>query len=200
MGAIRTVLVANRGEIACRIQRTCKQLSIRTAVVFTEADRHLPFVQQADIACCIGEGAVEPSYLNIDVLLEAATRMNADAVHPGYGFLAENAQFAQRVLDAGLIWIGPPPSAIAAMGDKIEARAMASAHNVPVVPGTEEDIADPEQLKQAATHIGFPLLVNNVVVIVTIREELPAGRNDDDRDVSIHREASYLPDPVIDIR
>jgi acetyl/propionyl-CoA carboxylase alpha subunit len=129
------VLIANRGEIARRIQRACRKLGLEAVAVFSEADRDTPFVAEADYAVCIGSAAPAESYLKIDAILEAARATGAGAIHPGYGFLSENAEFAGHVEEAGLVFIGPSPEAIARMGSKIEAKATAEAAGVPVLPG-----------------------------------------------------------------
>jgi acetyl-CoA carboxylase biotin carboxylase subunit len=154
------VLVANRGEIAVRLIRACRELGMQTVAVFSEADRHALHVRYADEAYCLGPAPSRDSYLRIDRVLEAARKSGAGAIHPGYGFLAERADFAQACLDEGLAFIGPNPSSIAAMGDKAVARATVSAAGVLVVPGTEGegDLRD-EELLQLAPQIGFPLLV-----------------------------------------
>ena len=131
MPAVDTLLIANRGEIARRIQRTCRELGIRTVAVYSDADAELPFVREADEACRLGPGPASESYLRVEAILAACARTGADAVHPGYGFLAENAGFAQVVLEAGLTWVGPPPEAIRLMGDKARARALAQELGVP---------------------------------------------------------------------
>src|SRR5688572_8706022 len=124
MPALKKCLIANRGEIAVRIMRACKELDIATVAVHSDADMRARHVQMADEAVHIGESAPAKSYLNVTALLDAAKKSGADCVHPGYGFLSENEDFAQAVIDAGLIWIGPPPDAIRAMGVKTEARAL----------------------------------------------------------------------------
>src|SRR6478609_3596479 len=126
-----TVLVANRGEIAVRVIRTLRRLGVRSVAVFSDADADARHVREADTAVRIGPAAATESYLSVDRLLEAAARGGAQAVHPGYGFLAENARFAQACADAGLVFIGPPVSAIDLMGDKIRAKEMVAAHGVP---------------------------------------------------------------------
>ena len=156
---IDSVLVANRGEIARRIFRTCRELGIATVAVYSDADRTLPFVGEADRAVRIGGPSAAASYLDLGKLLDAAHRSGAKAVHPGYGFLAENANFAQSVIDAGLIWIGPPPTAIALMGDKSSARRLATEAEVPTVPGYDGDDQRDATLIAAAAGIGFPILV-----------------------------------------
>lgn len=154
------VLIANRGEIAVRIIRACRELGIETVAVYSEADRHALHVRLAGEAYLLGPAPARESYLRGDKIIEIAKQSGTGAIHPGYGFLAERADFAQAVLDAGLAFIGPKPSAIAAMGDKGIARATVSAAGVPVVPGTEGEgaLSDAELLK-LAPEIGFPLLV-----------------------------------------
>jgi acetyl-CoA carboxylase biotin carboxylase subunit len=154
------VLVANRGEIAVRIIRACRELGMGTAAVYSEADRAALHVRQADEAYLLGPAPARESYLRADRIIDIAKQCGAGAVHPGYGFLAERDDFAQAVEDAGLVFIGPRPSAIAAMGDKAVARTTVTNAGVPVVPGTEGegDLSDEELLKIAPT-IGFPLLI-----------------------------------------
>ena len=152
------VLIANRGEIAVRIIRACRELGVETVAVFSDADRAALHVRYANEAYHIGPPLARDSYLRIDRILEAAERSGADAVHPGYGFLAERPDFAQAVTDAGLVWIGPPATAIGAMGDKVAARKTVEAAGVPVVPGTELDLND-DALTVAADFVGFPLLI-----------------------------------------
>jgi len=154
----RKVLIANRGEIAVRIIRACRELGIRTVAVFSEVDRNALHVRYADEAYCIGPAPARESYLRIDRLIEVARRAGADAIHPGYGFLAERPDFAEACEEAGITFIGPPPSAIGAMGDKATARKMAKALGVPIVPGTDGGLSD-EDLMEAARRIGFPILI-----------------------------------------
>lgn len=155
---ISPLLIANRGEIAVRIIRAAGELGLRTVAVYSAADADAPHAALADEAVEIGPAEAAQSYLNSDSILAAAKQTGAKAVHPGYGFLAENPDFAQAVLDAGLIWVGPPPEAMRAMGDKAEARALMEAAGVPLLPGFQG--ADtPAKLRQAAAEIGFPLLV-----------------------------------------
>jgi acetyl-CoA carboxylase biotin carboxylase subunit len=152
------VLIANRGEIAVRINRACRELGIETVAVFSDADRAALHVRYAKEAYHIGPSPARDSYLNIGRILEVAAQSGADAVHPGYGFLAERPDFAQAVIDSGLVWIGPPATAIGAMGDKVAARKTVEAAGVPIVPGTELDLPD-DELSVAADFVGFPLLI-----------------------------------------
>ncbi len=154
------VLIANRGEIAVRIIRACKELGLRTVAVYSDVDRMALHVRYADEAYPIGPAPARESYLNIEKILEVAKKSGAEAVHPGYGFLAENAEFAQACRDEGLVFIGPSPEAIAAMGDKVQARRLMQQVGVPVVPGTDsqEDLRD-EELLAAAHRIGFPIMI-----------------------------------------
>ena len=160
----RRVLIANRGEVALRILRACRELGLETVAVYSDADAHAAHVRLADAAVRIGPPAPQDSYLNIEAILAAAATTGAEAVHPGYGFLAERAAFARRVTEAGLVFVGPTPDVIEALGDKLRARRIARDAGVPVVPGTLEPAAidRPDQLPaildEAAT-IGFPLLV-----------------------------------------
>ena len=155
--SIRTLLVANRGEVARRVFRTCRQLGIRTVAVYSPPDAGAPFVAEADAAVPL-DGV--RGYLDIEQILAAAESTGADAVHPGWGFLAENAPFAQACMDAGLIWVGPPPGAMRSMGSKIEARRLMEAAGVPVVPGaTLDDPSDGAGVVAAGEKVGFPLLV-----------------------------------------
>jgi acetyl-CoA carboxylase, biotin carboxylase subunit len=154
-----TVLVANRGEIARRIIRTVRRLGMRAVAVYSEADAHLPYVRDADEAVGIGPAAPAESYRNPAAVLEAALQSRAQAIHPGYGFLAEDPGFAQQVVDAGLVWVGPSPAAIEAMGDKIRARNLVAAAGVPVSRGTAEPVRDVAHALAAAREIGYPLMV-----------------------------------------
>ncbi|MFC7363687.1 MULTISPECIES: acetyl-CoA carboxylase biotin carboxylase subunit [Bhargavaea] len=153
------ILIANRGEIASRIIRTCKKLGIRTIAVHSEADAGMPFVQEADESFEIGPGPVPQSYLKGDEIIGLAKREGADAIHPGYGLLSENASFARKVQEAGLIFIGPSAEVIEKMGDKIEARRAMTEAGVPVVPGTEEGVATLEEALRAAEAIGYPVMM-----------------------------------------
>jgi len=152
-------LIANRGEIACRIIRTCRRLGIRSVAVFSDADRNALHVKLADVAVFIGAGEVTASYLNMDKIIDAARRAGADAIHPGYGFLSENATFAKRVNDEGLVWVGPHAEAIGQMGSKSNAKGIAVAHDVPVIPGYKGSDQSEETLSAEAAKIGFPVLL-----------------------------------------
>ncbi|MEW9511271.1 acetyl-CoA carboxylase biotin carboxylase subunit [Streptomyces bacillaris] len=154
-----TVLVANRGEIAVRVIRTLRELGVRSVAVFSDADADARHVREADTAVRIGPPPAAESYLNVPALLAAARRTGAQAVHPGYGFLAENAEFAQACTDAGLTFIGPPASAIALMGDKIRAKETVAAYGVPVVPGSSGSGLTDAQLEESAREIGTPVLL-----------------------------------------
>lgn len=156
---IHTLLIANRGEIACRIIRSCRRLGIRSVAVFSDADRYAPHVKMADMAVFIGESEVASSYLNQDKIIDAAKRSGANAIHPGYGFLSENAGFAARVISEGLIWVGPNPNAIDRMGSKSNAKTIAMEHEVPVIPGYKGEDQSEERLKSEALKIGFPVLL-----------------------------------------
>lgn len=153
------ILIANRGEIALRIMRSAKEMGISTVAVFSEADREALHVRYADEAIFIGPAPANQSYLVAEKIIEACRATGADAIHPGYGFLSENAAFAQMVQDAGLILIGPSPEAMAIMGNKLSAKAAALKYNIPMVPGTEEAITDVESAKTTAIAIGFPILI-----------------------------------------
>src|SRR5487761_506402 len=153
------VLVANRGEIAVRVIRTLRALGIASVAVYSDADAAALHVRAADEALWIGEAAASGGFLNIDRIVAAAVSCGAEAVHPGYGFLAENARFAQACLDAGLVFIGPPPAAILAMGDKIAAKAVVSAAGVPVVPGAGAAGMPDEKLISGLNERWFPVLI-----------------------------------------
>jgi acetyl-CoA carboxylase biotin carboxylase subunit len=153
------VLIANRGEIALRIVRACQELGIKSVAVYSDADSHAPHVREADEAVHIGPAPARESYLRGDRLVEAAKATGADAIHPGYGFLAERAWFAELVRDAGLIFVGPPPEAIAAMGSKTSARAIATKAGVPIVPGTTDAVKDAAHATQIAEEFGYPVLL-----------------------------------------
>lgn len=156
---IGKILIANRGEIAIRIMRSCREMNIRTVAVFSEADRTSKHVFYADEAYCIGGAASSESYLNIDRILETARQCGADAIHPGYGFLSENAEFARRCQEAGIIFIGPRPETIKTMGDKISARQKMINAGVPVVPGTRENLESVEDAREVCRKVGFPVMI-----------------------------------------
>ena len=142
---IKKILVANRGEIAVRVMRSCKEMEIKTIAVFSEADRTARHVFYADEAYCIGPAASKESYLNIEKIINVAKEHGADAIHPGYGFLSENAAFARRCREEGIIFIGPEPETMEVMGDKISARLRMIEAGVPVVPGTQENLRNVEE-------------------------------------------------------
>ncbi len=156
---IRSVLIANRGEIACRVIDTLRRMGIRSIAVYSDADADARHVREADVAVRIGPAAATQSYLDIDAVVRAATETGADAVHPGYGFLSENQKFAAALADAGIVFVGPPAEAIATMGDKITARAAVTERDVPVVPGLSRPGLADEDLIAAAPDIGFPVLI-----------------------------------------
>ena len=156
---IKKILVANRGEIALRIMRSCREMGISTVAVFSEADRNAPFVRYADEAVCIGPPASSESYLNGKKIIEVCKKLKVDAVHPGYGFLSENAAFVREVEKNGIIFIGPPAEAMEMMGDKLSAKATAKKHNIPMVPGTDGAIDNINEAKIVAKKIGFPILI-----------------------------------------
>lgn len=177
--SLTRVLVANRGEIALRVIRACHELGIEAVAVYSEADTNALFVRAADQAVLLGPSPASESYLRADLILDAAARSGADAVHPGYGFLSERAVFARAVEDAGLVWIGPPAAAIEAMGDKTSARQLMAAAGVPIVPGTVTPVTDPDEALTIAAGIGYPVLVKAVaggggkgMRVVEVSEEL----------------------------
>ena len=156
---MKSVLVANRGEIAVRVIRGAQELGLRTIAVYSELDRDAVHVRRADEAWNIGPAPAAESYLDIDHILRAAAESKADAIHPGYGFLAENAGFARRVIEAGLIWVGPPPAAITAMGDKIASRKVAEKAGVTGVPGTLEPLRTVDEVRSVAAKFGYPIAI-----------------------------------------
>lgn len=156
---MQKVLIANRGEIASRIIKTCKQLNIQTVAVYSDADEDLPFVKEADIAHRIGEPPVNKSYLVIDHILEVARNEEVDGIHPGYGLLSENGEFARRVSEEGFIFIGPSHGTIQKMGDKVEARKVMQQAGVPVVPGSESGVDSIDTAKELAEGIGYPVML-----------------------------------------
>ncbi|MBC7417600.1 MAG: acetyl-CoA carboxylase biotin carboxylase subunit [Pedobacter sp.] len=159
MPKITKILIANRGEIALRIMRSAREMGIATVAVFSEADRNALHVRYADEALCIGPAPSNQSYLVIEKIIQACKETGAEAIHPGYGFLSENANFAKQVSEAGLILIGPSAAAMETMGNKLAAKAAALKHNIPLVPGTEEAITDIAEAKMRAKEVGFPILI-----------------------------------------
>ena len=157
--SLQKVLVANRGEIAVRVIRACKDAGLTSVAVYADPDRDAPFVRIADEAFALGGSTPGESYLSIDKLLDVAKRSGADSVHPGYGFLSENADFAQAVIDAGLIWIGPDPQAIRDLGDKVTARHIATKAGAPLVPGTKDPVDGPDEIVAFAEENGLPVAI-----------------------------------------
>tara|TARA_R110000764_G_scaffold114954_1_gene201998 strand:- start:862 stop:2343 length:1482 start_codon:yes stop_codon:yes gene_type:complete len=156
---INKILVANRGEIALRIMRTAQKMGIKTVAVYSDADREAPHVRFADEAVHIGNSPSSESYLNMDKIVEAALKTKSQAIHPGYGFLSENAVFAQLAADNGITFIGPKPYAIKVMGNKLEAKEAVKGYNIPMVPGIEESITDISLARKVSEQIGFPILI-----------------------------------------
>jgi acetyl-CoA carboxylase, biotin carboxylase subunit len=156
---MKKILVANRGEIALRVMRSCREMGIKTVAVYSEADRNAPFVRYADEAVCIGPPASNQSYLVGEKIIEVCKKLNVDGIHPGYGFLSENAGFARKVAEAGITFIGPSAEAMEIMGDKLSAKAAAKKYNIPMVPGTEGAIDDIEEAKKVSQEVGFPILI-----------------------------------------
>ncbi|CAM5198858.1 Biotin carboxylase OS=Castellaniella defragrans OX=75697 GN=HNR28_002681 PE=4 SV=1 [Castellaniella defragrans] len=154
------ILIANRGEIALRVQRACRELGIKTVMVYSEADREAKYVRLADEAVCIGPASPRDSYLNVPSLISAAEVTDAEAIHPGYGFLSENADFAERVEKSGFVFIGPRPDSIRTMGDKVHAKQAMIAAGVPVVPGSEGALPDdPDEILRIAKKVGYPVMI-----------------------------------------
>ncbi|UCH61596.1 MAG: acetyl-CoA carboxylase biotin carboxylase subunit [Fidelibacterota bacterium] len=179
---IKKLLIANRGEIAVRVIRSCRELDIPAVAVYSEADRSAPHVLMADEAICIGPPPSVESYLNVTNILEAARSTGADAIHPGYGFLSENAGFARSVLNTGLTWIGPGPETLEQMGDKVAARRLALEVGAPVVPGSIEPVTDLAAAEKTATEVGYPVLIKAAgggggkgMRVVTVADELPTA-------------------------
>lgn len=180
MAPVTSVLIANRGEIAVRIARACADAGIRSIAVYADADRDALHTKVADEAYSIGGNTPGESYLVVEKLLEVAKEAGADAVHPGYGFLSENADFAQAVMDAGLTWIGPPPSAIDSLGDKVKARHIADAANAPLVPGTKDPVESADEVLAFADEHGLPVAIKAAyggggrgLKVARTREEIP---------------------------
>ncbi|MDN5200470.1 acetyl-CoA carboxylase biotin carboxylase subunit [Fulvivirgaceae bacterium BMA10] len=159
MHRIKKILVANRGEIALRVIRTARDMGIKTVSIFSEADRNSPHVKFADEAICIGPPPSSESYLLGEKIIELAKKLKVDAIHPGYGFLSENANFAKKVAENGIIFIGPSPEAIQTMGDKLAAKSAVANYEVPMVPGTSTAITDIKSAKEKAEEIGYPVLI-----------------------------------------
>lgn len=159
MAEIKKILIANRGEIALRVIHSCKELGIKTVAVYSRPDAHSPHVLHADESVFIGEAASSESYLVIDKIVDAVKQTGADAVHPGYGFLSENASFAERCKKEGIIFIGPEPKAIRLMGDKTEARELVTQAGIPTPPGLKSELKDIEEARSVADDIGYPILV-----------------------------------------
>src|SRR6187431_1172935 len=158
MQKISKILIANRGEIALRVMRTAKEMGIKTVAVFSEADRGALHVRYADEAVCIGPPPSNQSYLLMDKIIEVAKSLNVDGIHPGYGFLSENALFATKVKEAGITFIGPTAEAMNVMGSKLGAKAAVKEFGVPMVPGTEGAISDIVEAQKVANQIGYPVL------------------------------------------
>ena len=182
MPDIRTILIANRGEIACRVMRTARAMGYRTAAVYSDADADALHVRTADVAACIGPAEARASYLNAAAIIAAAKRLGADAIHPGYGFLSENADFARACAEAGLVFIGPSPDAIAAMGNKAAAKRRMLEAGVPCVPGYQGGDQADATLAREAERIGFPVMVKAAaggggrgMRLVPSKKELPAA-------------------------
>ena len=159
MRKINKLLVANRGEIALRVMRTAREMGIKTVAVYSEADRNALHVRYADEAVCIGPAASSESYLRGDKIIDVCKKLGVDAIHPGYGFLSENAKFSQMVKDAGLIFVGPSAESIEIMGDKLSAKRAAAKYNIPMVPGTPDAVTDRAEAKVIAGQIGYPVLI-----------------------------------------
>ena len=158
----RKILIANRGEIAVRIMRTCREMGLKTVAVYSEVDVTAAHVLEAHEACLLGEAEPAKSYLNMDRILDAALETGAEVIHPGYGFLAENADFAEKCKDAGIVFIGPPPQVMRDLGDKAMARQIMEKAGVSVIPGMKKGTLDPEQLKGEADILGYPVMIKAV--------------------------------------
>ncbi|MGB0457837.1 MAG: acetyl-CoA carboxylase biotin carboxylase subunit, partial [Chitinophagales bacterium] len=156
---MKRILIANRGEIALRIIRSLREMDIETVAVYSDADQHAPHVNAADFAIGLGPGPSTESYLRMDAIIEGAKKLHVEGIHPGYGFLSENAVFAEKVTQAGIIFIGPSPDSIRTMGSKLAAKEAVAAYNTPLVPGTAEAITDKEDAKRIAAEIGYPVLI-----------------------------------------
>lgn len=177
---IKKILIANRGEIACRVMRSCKEMGIKTVAIYSEADREASHVLIADEAVCVGPPPSAQSYLLGDKIINICKELNVDAIHPGYGFLSENADFAKKVKEAGLVFIGPSSEAIAVMGSKLAAKDAVSKYDIPLVPGTHGAVEDPKIAIEKAKEIGYPVLIKasaggggKGMRVVHSEEELP---------------------------
>ena len=168
---IKRILVANRGEIAVRVMRSCREMEITSIAIFSEADRTAKHVLYADEAYCVGPAASKESYLNIEKIIEVAKANHADAIHPGYGFLSENAAFARRCQEEGIIFIGPNPETMEAMGDKISARIKMIEAGVPVVPGTQENLKSVEEAVELCNKIGYPVMLKKGCALSTAQKK-----------------------------
>ena len=156
---MKRILIANRGEIACRIIDSCKKLNLYSIAVYSDVDRNSKHVRKADESIHIGGSKAQESYLSMDRIIDAAKKLNVDAIHPGYGFMAENAEFAKKIINSGIIWIGPTPSTILSMGNKDIARELAIKNDLPICPGLKNDELDSEDLEDKCNKIGFPILI-----------------------------------------
>lgn len=156
---MKKILVANRGEIALRVMRTARDMGIKTVAIYSEADRNSPHVRYADEAVCVGPPPSNKSYLDMDKIIQVCKDLHVEGIHPGYGFLSENAHFARRVTDEGITLIGPSPEAMEIMGDKLSAKAAVKGYNIPMVPGTDEAIEDIDTATHIAEEIGYPILI-----------------------------------------
>ncbi len=156
---MQKILIANRGEIALRVMRTCREMNIKTVAVYSEADRNSPHVKYADEAVCLGPAPSSQSYLLGDKIIHFAKELGVEGIHPGYGFLSENADFAEKVEAAGITFIGPTPDAIRMMGSKLGAKEAVKSYGIPMVPGTDGEVRDPAEAKRIAKSIGFPILI-----------------------------------------
>jgi len=159
MQKIKKILIANRGEIALRVMRTAREMGIKTVAIFSEADRKSPHVRFADEAVCVGAPPSNQSYLLGDKIIQICKDLNVDAIHPGYGFLSENASFSRKISEAGLIFIGPSPESIELMGDKLSSKHTVAKYDIPMVPGTPDAVTDRNQAKQKSKEIGYPVLI-----------------------------------------
>ena len=165
---MKKILVANRGEIALRIMKTARKMGISTVAIYSEADADAPFVKYADESVCVGPPASSESYLRGDYIIEKSLELGVEGIHPGYGFLSENSEFAKKVTDAGITFIGPSPAAMDLMGSKLAAKAAVLEYNIPLVPGTDGAIDDVQVALSKAKDIGFPVLINQLIMILRI--------------------------------